>query len=156
ANAPMEPMMTTLNEVTNGHAVSATQATDTRLATIERRLADIAESGKHRIVVLRDAIADFVASEMAERDNEIMTLKKQLGDLQQKLEQQAAIDQRVHEISTRLEEKQERLDRGKNDGDLIQTLGIMIAQERESAKAFKAANEEMQRAFEAKLAALEE
>jgi len=35
-------------------------------------------------------------------------------------------------------------------------VGIMIAQERESArKEFKAANEEMQRAFEAKLAALE-
>ena len=78
--------MTMFNEVgTNGHAVSATQATDTRLATIERRLADITESGEHRIVVLRDAIADFVASEMAERDNEIMTLKKELVDLQQKL-----------------------------------------------------------------------
>src|SRR5215470_14850002 len=107
--------MTMCNEVrTNGHAVSATQATDTRLATIERRLADITKSGEHRIVVLRDAIADFVAAEMAERDNEIMTLKKELADLQQKLEQQAAIDQRVHEISARLEERQERRDRGRH------------------------------------------
>src|SRR5262249_39125300 len=40
------------------------------------------------------------------------------------------------------------------DGDFIQTT---IAQERQSArKEFKAADEEMQRAFEAKLAALEE
>jgi hypothetical protein len=89
-----------------------------------------------------------------------VSLKKQLADLQQKLEQQAAIDQRVHEISARLEEKQARRDSGKNgitDGDIIQTMDMVIAQERQSArKEFKAADEEMQRAFEAKLAALEE
>src|SRR5262249_31039424 len=109
---------------------------------------------------LRDAIADFVASEMAERDNEIMTLKKELADLRQKLEQQAAIDRRVNEISVRLGEKQERRDRGKNgitDGDFMQTMSMVVAHERESArKEFKAADEEMQGALEAKLAALEE
>src|SRR5262249_202034 len=131
---PMEPTMTMFNEVrTNGHAVSATQATDTRLATIERRLADITESGEHRICVLRDAIADFVGSEMTERDNEIMTLKKQLADFQQKLEQQAAIDRRVNEICARLEETQARRDRSKNgitDGDFMQTVRMVITQER--------------------------
>jgi len=127
---------------------------------MERRLAEIAETGEQRIVILRDAIADFAAAELAKRDDEIASLKKQLADLQQKLEQQAAIDQRVDEISARLEEKQARRDRGKNgitDGDIIQTMDMVIAQERQSArKEFKAADEEMQRALEAKLAAVEE
>src|SRR5215831_7913464 len=150
--------MTMLDEVKpNGHAHAepVTRAWDARLARIERQLADIAETGEQRVVILRDAIADFAAAELAKRDEEIVNLKKQLADFQQKLEQQAAIDQRVHEISARLEERQARRDRGKNgimDGDFIQ----VFAQERQSArKEFKAADEEMQRAFEAKLAALE-
>ena len=142
----------------NGHFEPVTRAWNDRLARIEQRLADIAESGEHRIVVLRDAIADFAAAELAKRDEEIVNLKKQLADFQQKLEQQAAIDQRVHEISARLEEKQARRDRGKNgitDGDVILTMDMVIAQERQSArKEFKAADEEMQRALEAKLAAV--
>jgi hypothetical protein len=152
--------MTLLETKPNGHADSATRAWDARFAKIERRLADIAESGEQRILVLRDAIADFAAAELEKRDEEIVSLKKQLADFQQKLEQQAAIDQRVHEISTRLEEKQARRDRGKNgitDGDFIQTMDMVIAQERQSArKEFKAADEEMQRALEAKLSAVEE
>src|SRR5262252_1674860 len=138
--------MTMLDEAkANGHAEPVTRAWDARLATIERRLAalpaKIAESGEQRVLILRDAIADFAAAELAKRDEQIVSLQKQLADFQQKLEQRAAIDRRVNEISARLEEKQERRDRGKNDGDLIQTVGIMIAQERESArKEFKAAN----------------
>jgi hypothetical protein len=126
---------------------------------IERRVAELAEAGEQRTVVLRDAIADFVVGEMADRDNEIMTLKKQLADLQQKLKQQAAIDRRVNEISARLEEKQEQRDRGKigTDGNFLQSMSMAFAQERQSAREeFKAAYEEMQRAFEAKLAGLEE
>src|SRR5215813_13527741 len=138
---------------TNGHAEPAW---DARLVKLERRIADIAATGEQRVAILRDAIADFAAAELAKRDEEIVNLKKQLADFQQKLEQQAAIDQRVHEISARLEEKQARRDRGKNgitDGDFIQ----VFAQERQSArKEFKAADEEMQRALEAKLAAVEE
>jgi hypothetical protein len=143
---------------TNGHAEPATRAWDARLARIERRIADIAEASEQRVAILRDAIADFAAAELAKRDEEIVSLKKQLADLQQKLEQQAAIDQRVHEISARLEEKQARRDRGKNGiTDIIQTMDMVIAQERQSArKEFKAADEEMQRALEAKLAAVEE
>src|SRR5215471_13509946 len=130
--------MTLLDETkTNGHAEPVTRAWDARLARIERRLADIAEAGE-----------------------KIAALKGEIADLQQKLEQQAVIDQRVHEISARLEEKQARRDRGKNgitDGDIIQTMDMVIAQERQSARnEFKACDEEMQRAFEAKLAALEE
>src|SRR5215831_7535113 len=157
----MESAMTTLDEARpNGHAEPAMRAWDARLAAIERRLAalpaEIAETGERRVVILRDAIADFAAAGLAKRDEEIVSLKKQLADLQQKLEQQAAIDQRVHEISARLEEKQARCERGKNgitDGDFIQ----VFAQERQSArKEFKAADEEMQRALEAKLAEVEE
>jgi hypothetical protein len=148
--------MTMLDErKPNGHAEPVPRATDARLAMIERRLAEIAEGGEQRVAILRDAIADFVAGELRERDDEIVSLKKQLADLQQKLEQEAAIDQRVNEISARLEEQQAQRDRGLNginDGDFIQTMVIA----RESArKEFKAADDEMQRAFEAKLAALE-
>ena len=100
--------MTMLDEAKpNGHAEPAMRAWDARLAAIERRLAalpaEIAETGERRVVILRDALADFAAAELAKRDEEIVSLKKQLADLQQKLEQQAAIDQRVHEISARLE-----------------------------------------------------
>src|SRR5215831_19217287 len=161
----MESAMTMLDEAKpNGHAEPVTRAWDARLAAIERRLAalpaEIAETGERRVVILRDALADFAAAELAKRDEEIVSLKKQLADLQQKLEQQAAIDRRVHEISARLEERQERRERGKNritDGDFIQTMSMVIAQERESGRTeFKAVVEKMQRAFEAKLAALEE
>src|SRR5215813_7490483 len=137
---------------TNGHAEPAW---DARLVKLERRIADIAATGEQRVAILRDAIADFAAAELAKRDEEIVSLKKQLADLQQKLEQQAAIDERVHEISARLEEKQARRDRGKNGitDDFIQ----VFAQERQSAREeFKAADAEMQRALEAKLAAVEE
>jgi hypothetical protein len=153
--------MTTLNDAkANGHADPSSRAWHAHLARLERRIAEIAETGEQRIVILRDAIADFAAGELRERDEKIAALKGEIADLQQKLKQQAAIDERVHEISARLEEKQARRDRGKNgitDGDIIQTMDMVIAQERQSArKEFKTADEEMQRAFEAKLAALEE
>src|SRR5262249_32785084 len=133
--------MTMLDEAkANGHAEPVTRAWDARLATIERRLAalaaEIAETRQQRVELLRHARAACAAAELAKRDEEIVNLEKQLADLQQKLEQQAAIDQRVHEISARLEEKQARTDRGN--------------------KEFKTADDEMQRALEAKLAAVEE
>jgi hypothetical protein len=119
---------------------------------------EIHETSEQRVLILRDALAEFAAAELAKRDEEIVRLQKQLANLQQKLEQQTAIDQRVHEISARLEEKQEQRDRGKNGiGDFIQTMGMMIAQVRQSVRAeFKATVEEAKRAIEAKLAALEQ
>jgi hypothetical protein len=155
----MEPKMTMLAEAKpNGHAERATRATDTRLARIEQRLAEIAETGHERVLILRDALADFAAAELAKRDDEIGSLQKQIADLQQKLKQQVAIDQRVHQIFARLEEKQERSDRGKNGiGDVIQTMGMVIAQERQSARTeFKTTVEEVQRSVDAKLDALEQ
>jgi uncharacterized membrane protein len=157
--------MTMLDEIKpNGQAEPATRAWDKRLGAIERRLAalpaEIAETGEQRVVILRDALADFAASELCERDEKIAALKGEMADLQQMLKQQAAIDERVHEISARLEEKQARRDSGKNgitDGEFIQTMGLMMAQERQLAREeFKAADGEMQRALEAKLAAIEE
>src|SRR5215472_7007849 len=76
--------MTTLDEARpNGYAEPAMRAWDARLAAIERRLAalpaEIAETGERRVVILRDAIADFAAAELAKRDEEIVSLKKQLA-----------------------------------------------------------------------------
>jgi hypothetical protein len=140
---------------TNGHAEPVPRASDARLAMIERRLGEIAETGEQRIAVLRDAIADFAAAELTQRDAEIRILKNRIADLEHRLEQKTEVDQQVAEIATRLEERQARRDTSKNgitDGDFIQTM--VISQE-SARKEFKAADEGMQRAFEEKLAALE-
>jgi hypothetical protein len=102
-----------LDEAKNGHAEPAARAWDARLARIERRLADIAEAGEQRIVILRDAVADFAAVELAKRDDEIVTLKKHIGDLERKLAQKTMVDEQVHEIAMRLEEKAARRDEAK-------------------------------------------
>src|SRR5215471_8176533 len=157
----MEPAMTLLDEAKpNGYAEPVTRAWDASLAAIERRLAalpaEIAETGERRVVILRDALADFAAGELRERDEKIAVLKGEIAELKQRLEQKMAVDQQVGEIATRLEERQARRDRG-TDGDIIQTMDMVFAQERESArKEFKAADAETQRALEAKLAAVEE
>jgi len=105
-----------LNEVKtlNGHAEQpVTWAWETRMAAIERRLAEIAVKGEQRTVVLRDALAEFMRDEMAERDREIAALKKDIADLTQKLEQQANIERRVAEIAAQLEERAARRDEAK-------------------------------------------
>ena len=67
-----------LDEVkTNGHAEPAMRAWEVRFVAIERRLAEIAETGEQRVAILRDAIGDFAAAELAKRDDEIASLKKQ-------------------------------------------------------------------------------
>jgi predicted amino acid-binding ACT domain protein len=134
--------MTMLDETKtkpNDRAEPVTRVWDARLTKIEQRLAalpvEIQETSEQRVLILRDALADFAAAELAKRDAEIVSLQKQLADLQQKLEQQTAIDRPVHEISARIEEKQEQRDRGKNGiGDFIQTMGTLITQERQSAR----------------------
>jgi len=85
--------MTALDEATkrNGHAEPVTRAWDARLAAIEQRLVEIAETGEQRVAILRDAFADFTAAELAQ--------------LERELEQKTAVDQRVHEIAMRLEER---------------------------------------------------
>jgi hypothetical protein len=136
--------------------------TDASLARVEQRLTKVAEDSERRDGVLSAATAEFVAVEFAPRDaeivdlkNETVSLKKRVSDLESRLEQKRAVDQQVAEIATRLEERQERRDRAKDGitvGDFIQTMSMMIAQERQSAREeFKAAVEEAQCAFEAKL-----
>src|SRR5262249_5020843 len=88
-------------------------ATRTWEGRIEKRLAEITTTYERRIEILRDALADFTSSELAERDQEIARLKAQIATLEQKLEQQASVDQRVHEITTRLEEKAARINEAK-------------------------------------------
>jgi polyhydroxyalkanoate synthesis regulator phasin len=104
--------MTMLDEAkTNGHAEPATRAWD--IARLERRIAEIEEIGEQRVAILRDAIGDFCSTELAQRDGEIRTLKKHIADLEQKLRQKAAVDEQVHEIAMRLEEKAARRDEAK-------------------------------------------
>ena len=99
--------MTALDEATkrNGHAEPVTRAWDARLAAIEQRLVEIAETGEQRVAILRDEFADFTAAELAQRDGEIRTLKQRIAELERELEQKTAVDQRVHEIAMRLEER---------------------------------------------------
>jgi hypothetical protein len=85
--------MTMLDETKtkpNGHAEPVTRAWDARLTRVEQRLAglpvEIHETSEQRVLILRDALADFAAAELAKRDKEIVSLQKQLADLQQKLE----------------------------------------------------------------------
>ena len=85
---------------TNGHAQLIG---DTRLTRIERRLTEITHTSEQRVAVLRDALADFTAAELSERDQEIARLKEQVTELQQKLEAKTAIDHEVAEIAQRLD-----------------------------------------------------
>ena len=80
--------MTALDEATkrNGHAEPVTRAWDARLAAIEQRLVEIAETGEQRVAILRDAFADFTAAELAQRDGEIRTLKQRIAELERELE----------------------------------------------------------------------
>jgi hypothetical protein len=53
-------------------------------------------------------MADFAADELAQRDEEIASLKNRIADLEHRLEQKRAVDQQVAELATRLEERQAR------------------------------------------------
>ena len=64
---------------TNNHVEPVPRGTDAGLATIERRLAEIAATSEQQILALRDAIGEFVDSELTLRDKEIAILKRQSG-----------------------------------------------------------------------------
>jgi hypothetical protein len=100
-----------LDEVkTNGHAEPAW---DARLAKLERRIADIAATGEQRVAILRDAIGDFCAAELAQRDAKIGILEKHISDLEKQLEQKSSVDQQIHEIAMRLDARQSARDEAK-------------------------------------------
>jgi uncharacterized protein YigA (DUF484 family) len=104
--------MTMLSETkTNRYAETLTRATDARLAKLERQLAEQARDNEQRFLALRDATVDFVAAELAPLAEENAVLKKRMADLEQKFEQKMTVDQQVHEIATRLEERQAQRDR---------------------------------------------
>jgi hypothetical protein len=103
--------MTLLDEIrTNGHGEPAW---DARLAKLERRIANIAETGEQRIAILRDAIGNHYAAELAQRDDEIATLKKHIADLKNQLQEKMRVDRQVAEIGMQLEERQARRDEAK-------------------------------------------
>ena len=87
----------------HGDAQPVTKAWDVRMTAIERRLAEIATRGEQRVAILRDAMVDFAADELASRDAEIDVLKKNIADLERKLEQRTAVDQLVNEAIMRLD-----------------------------------------------------
>jgi len=112
--------MTMLGEVkTNGYSEPATRAWDASLARIERRLAELGEAGEQRIVVLRDALGEFIGNELATRDREIVTLQKHIATLQEKLDQKTAVDTQIDEIIKRVDARQAARDETKrgNKGD---------------------------------------
>jgi hypothetical protein len=100
-----------LDEVkTNGHAEPAW---DARLATLERRIADIAKTGEQRVAILRDAIGDYAAAELAKRDDQIGSLKEHIAKLENQLAQKTLVDRQVAEVGAQLEERQARRDEAK-------------------------------------------
>lgn len=99
-----EPAMSMLNEGSMKLKTTA-RAWDARLAWIERRFAEIAETGEQRVVILRDAMADFAAGELREGDEIVAALKGKIAELNRRLERKIAADQQVTEIATRLEER---------------------------------------------------
>ena len=72
----------------NGHTAAA--VAHIFLARLERRLAEVAEAGaqrlEQRVVVLRDAIGDFVVEELEWRDEEIRNLKQRVAELEHRAE----------------------------------------------------------------------
>jgi hypothetical protein len=73
---------------------------------MERQLKQVAETSEQRVQVLRDAIADFVAAELEQRDEEMASLKNQIADLERQLQQKTAVDQLVNEAVARLDSRQ--------------------------------------------------
>jgi hypothetical protein len=98
---------------TNGHAEPATRAWDASLARIERRLAELGEAGEQRIVILRDALGEFVATELATRDREISALRKHIAELEHEIARKSEVDQQIDEIVRRLDARQFARDEAK-------------------------------------------
>jgi hypothetical protein len=106
--------MTTLNDAkTNGHAEPATRAWNASFARIERRLAELGEAGEQRIVILRDALGEFVATELATRDREISALRKHIAELEHEIARKSEVDQQIDEIVRRLDARQFARDEAK-------------------------------------------
>jgi flagellar biosynthesis/type III secretory pathway ATPase len=95
---------------TDGHAQPVKQAW---AANIERRIAEVEQNGEQRVLILRDALADFAAAQLAQRDNEIALLKKHITELEQKLQQKSEVDVRVEEVIKRLDARQLARDEAK-------------------------------------------
>ena len=98
---------------TNGHAEPATRAWGASLARIEHRLAELGEAGEQRIVVLRDALGEFIGNELATRDREISELRKHIAELEHEIARKSEVDQQIDEIVRRLDARQFARDEAK-------------------------------------------
>ena len=74
---------------TDGNVVPIPSAA---LARLEHRLA---EAGEQRVLILRDAVGDFVANELEQRDQDIVELKSEIENLRQILAEQQAVTDRL-------------------------------------------------------------
>src|SRR5215472_13998355 len=107
-------MATLINDAkTNGHAEPATRAWNASLARIERRLAELGETGEQRIVIMRDALGEFVTTELATRDREILPLRKHIVELEHEIARKSEVDQQIDEIVRRLDARQFARDEAK-------------------------------------------
>jgi hypothetical protein len=85
----------------NGQPV--TRAWENRLARIEQRITESQESNEQRVLVLRDAlgdfIRDFVSNKLSPLHDEIVSLKKSNAALKKQLHEKSSVDQQVAEIT---------------------------------------------------------
>jgi hypothetical protein len=109
--------MRQLNEATNGHPVPVTRAWDARLAKIEERIAKSEQSHEERILILRDAMSDFVAdfitNKVAPLHDEIKALKQSNAELKRQLQAKTDVDKQIEDVMKRLDARQLARDEAK-------------------------------------------
>ena len=105
--------MTMLEAKSNGHIEPATRAWHAHLARIERRVAELFETGEQRVIVLRDALGEFIGNELATRDREILPLRKHIVELEHEIARKSEVDQQIDEIVRRLDARQFARDEAK-------------------------------------------
>jgi hypothetical protein len=101
----------------NGHVEPVTRIWENRLARIEDRIAKSDESHEQRILILRDAMSDFVTdfitNKVAPLHDEIVALKKSNVELKKQLQEKSDVDKRVEEVMKRLDARQLARDEAK-------------------------------------------
>jgi uncharacterized protein YdcH (DUF465 family) len=96
--------MTMLDKL-NGQPV--TRAWENRMTRMEERIAKSEQSHEQRILILRDAMSDFVSdfitNKVAPLHAEITALKKSNVELKKQLQEKSDVDKRVEEVMKRFD-----------------------------------------------------